>query len=289
MRLPHIVKALLISALLYLTACTSLKSLIGKASIKNPEVSVKEIKIEGLSFSAADLVCNLSVKNPNTVSLRLSRFEYDLLVEDVSFISGKQETGLEIEADSESLIQLPLRLIYKNLYDTLLALAEKDAADYQLNLSFSFRVPVLGNVTIPVSKSGEFPLLRLPTISLKSLHINRLGFTNADLSIDILVRNPNPLSMDMSSLQYRLQINSREWVSGQSFNPMHINEKGEGLLSIPISLNFFQIGQSIYILLEQSQDLDYQLQGNLLFTTSIPLMGEVRLPFDRSGRIVVSR
>jgi LEA14-like dessication related protein len=286
MRIKDVRQLLCIVSLLLCTSCATLSNV---AKFRKPEVAVQEIRIERLSFTSADLLCNLTVKNPNPVGLRLSRFEYDLLIEGSSFIAGVQESGLQIQAEGSSPVELPLNIVYKNLYEGFRALTGRDAAEYRLKLSFSFQVPVLGDVTVPVTTEGELPLLRIPSVRVKSLKLARIGLTTADLTLIVLLENPNPLSLDLSSLEYLLTMNDAEWISGRSLTPMHVSEKDEGQISIPISLNFVQIGRSVYNLLTQDSELEYAFQGNVRFTTSMPVMGEVLFPFESRGKIGIVR
>ena len=280
---------LLAFSLMSINSCSLFKNVVSKVKVSKPEVSVISVKIDTLSFTYANLLFDLKVKNPNSIGVRLNRFDYDLLIEGTSFLSGKQDKVLQIEGNSESIIQLPLTVIYKNLFTTYQSIKEKDSSHYQLESHFSFDVPVLGEVTVPVRKEGELPILKLPSVQLKALRLTRLGITTADLELNILINNPNALSMLIDHFHYRFTVNNQEWVSGDKLADMEIDEKGESLLQIPITLNFLNIGQSIYELLQDEKSFHYSLQGKIDFTTSIPLMQKVQLPFDRSGNLTITR
>ncbi len=276
---------LLIIIVISFISCSSLDSVIGKAGIQKPEVSVTHAKIEKLSFTSADLLFDLKITNPNPVGLKFTSFDYNFLIEGTSFLSGNQESGIEIHAKGDSTVQLPLTLFYKNVYETFRNLYERDSSNYQLKCSFSFNVPVLGNVTVPVSKEGELPLLKLPSISLKSLRIAQLGFTRADLGLDILLKNPNAFSIDISKFHYQFMVNEESWLSGETEQQIKVNEKEENLIQIPVSINFIEVGRSVYTILQQEENLNYRLKGNIVLTPSLPLIGMVQLPFDEMGRI----
>lgn len=280
---------LLVFSLMSIESCSLFKNVISNVEVSKPEVSVISAKIDTLSFTYADLLFDLKVKNPNSIGLKLNSFDYDLLIEGTSFLSGKHDKELQIEGNSESIIQLPLRVIYKNLFTTYQSIKEKDSSHYQLESHFSFDVPVLGEVTVPVRKEGELPVLKLPSVQMKALRLTRLGITTADLELVFLFNNPNALSILIDHFQYRFTVNNQDWVSGDKLAEMEIDEKGESLLQIPITLNFINIGQSIYELLEDEKSFHYSFQGKIDFTTSIPLIGPVKLPFDHSGNLTITR
>jgi len=144
-------------------------------------------------------------------------------------------------------------------------------------------------VNVPVSKEGDLPLIKIPKISLEALKLKDLKLTGADLTLGVKLKNPNAFSMLLDNMKYSLDINGKSWVSGDASDDVQVAEKGENIIEIPISLNFLQIGRSVYKIVAGDEDLSYNFGGNLDLATSIPLLGQINLPFDRSGSIKVSR
>jgi LEA14-like dessication related protein len=275
-------KALIVAVLLALSGCATVKTILHP---QKPEVKVHDVKIEKISFSEAELLFDLAVKNPNNIAFTLNSIAYDVHIENKPFISGTQEEELKIAARGETLVPVPVTFVYRNLYDTVLSLRGKEDAAYELSFVFSFDVPALGSVTVPVTRKGEVPLLVLPTIKLRSLRLTYLGFSSADLMLEIAFDNPNPISVDVNRLEYQLSLNGSEWLSGHSIAPMHIAEESQGLISIPVTIDLRTAVKSLTSLLQQGYDVQYAFRGSMSLTTSIPLMGELQLPFDVKGRI----
>jgi LEA14-like dessication related protein len=126
-------------------------------------------------------------------------------------------------------------------------------------------------------------------VNLDALKLIRLGISGAELQLGLRLKNPNAFSMILGRLQYQFEINGKRWASGDTPKEMQVAEKGESLIEIPISLNFLQIGSSVYQLLKGEERLSYQLQGGLNLKTSLPLLGNVTLPFERLGQIEISK
>ncbi|MFC1714780.1 LEA type 2 family protein [Candidatus Poribacteria bacterium] len=273
----------------FLSSCAVLNELAGEANIRRPQVNFSGAKITGLSFDTAELLFDLKIQNPNSVGLTMAGFNYDFLINNGSFLKGKQDKGLEIAAGGESAVQVPLSLRYVDLYQTFQSLKNQDLSNYQINFGFAFDVPVLGRVNIPVSKSGDFPLLKLPKVSVNSLKLKGLALTGADLVLRVQLDNPNAFSMLLEKLQYQFAVDGQNWISGFAEEPTQITEKGQGFVDIPISLNLLQMGQSVRQLLSGDKDLNYSLGGNLDLATSLPLLGKINLPFDRAGSVKLIR
>ena len=273
-----------------LSSCSALSDLTGKMAVERPEVSFVGAELTGLSFNAADFMFDLKIHNPNSLGIKMAGFDYDFLINGNSFFKGKQEEGIEIGAEGESTVQIPLSLNFVDLYQTFQDVRDQDVSTYQLNCGFSFDLPVLGVVTVPVSKTGEFPLLKLPTVNLDAIKLRRLSISGAELQLTVKLNNPNAFSMILEHLKYELEIDGRNWISGDAEQDTQVTEKGESLIDIPISIDFIEIGRSVvYRTLTGDKSLGYKFGGELDLATSIPLLDRVNLPFDRSGQISVSK
>jgi len=272
-----------------LSSCSAFNGLLNEVKIQHPQVSFVGAKLSGLSFDAANLMFDLKISNPNAVGLKMAGFDYNFLINGNSFLKGDQGETLEIAAQGSSIIHLPLSLSYTDLYQTFQSLRKQDVSAYQLKCGFSFDVPVLGKVDIPVSKSGEFPLLKLPKLKVTALKLKGVTLSGADLVLKVRMDNPNAFSMLLEKIQYRFEVNGQDWVSGYAEEAAQVAEKGQGIIEIPISLKLFQMGKSIRELLAGDKALNYKFGGKLDIAASLPLLGKTSLPFDYSDTIKLIR
>ena len=276
----------LILMLMQLFGCATLQQL---ANIQQPTVDVQNVRFTGMSFDALDLAFDLKITNPNPISASLAGFEYDFQIADASFLKGNQDKQLTLQANGESILEIPLTLNFKDLYNTFQALKNQDSSAYKLVCGLSFNLPVLGPTRIPVSKSGSLPNLKLPDVSIGSLKLNKISLTGADLDLKLNVKNANTFSFLLNKLNYDFAVNGKTWVKGLSQNQMQVKEKAESAIAIPISLNFLEMGTAIYQMINGNQKLNYQLKGNVDLNSSLPMLGQVSLPLDRVGEINISR
>jgi LEA14-like dessication related protein len=272
-----------------LTHCADLMNILKKGGVEKPDVRISKTNLTGLTFEQADLVFDIEIKNPNTVGISLAGFDYDLLLNDVSFLNGEQNKQMEIKANDTAIIQLPVSLLYKNIYQTYQRLKNNDNIHYSLKTGLNFNLPVLGEVRIPVSTSGDFPAIKIPKISIKSIKMERLSLTGADFNLAIGIKNPNGFGFNINNLDYRLMINQTRWAEGQKRGKMSIQSKKESILLIPFKLNFMQIGASLYQEINSGNKFNYQLTGKTNLSSSIEALGNVNFPFDVSGTIDLSR
>ena len=272
-----------------LIGCNELKNLQNMMNVQNPEVKFENVKLTGLSFEKADLMFDLKVINPNDFNITLSGFDYDLLINQNSFLSGKQNKGVAVKANTFSIVQIPLSLKYKELYDTYKSFKDDDLLKYTLKTGLLFDIPMLGNVRIPVSKSGELPSLKLPSVSFKSVKLNSLGFSGADLTAEVAVDNPNAMNLLLNKMDYNLNVNGQQWASGTASEKTNVKEKGESTLKIPVKLDFLQMGATAYQLLQGDSDLKIEFKGNADMNSSLELLKQFDISFDETKSVKLTK
>lgn len=276
----------LILTIMLIWGCAALQQL---ANIQQPKLDVQNVRMTGLSFDAIDLAFDIKIQNPNPLAVSLSGFDFDFQVNDASFLKGQQNKQINVQSMGESMLEIPISLNFKDLYDTFQALKNQDSSGYKLIGGLSFDLPVLGPTRIPLSKSGKVPNLKLPSVSIGSLKLNNISLTKANLELKLNVDNPNSFNFLMNKLNYDFMVNGKTWVQGLTQNQVQVKEKGASTVSIPISLNFLDMGAAIYQMISGNQKLNYQLKGVVDLNSSLPLLGQVSLPIDRVGEISITR
>ena len=273
----------------FVPSCANLSQMLSQMNIKKPVAKVSDAKLTALSFEQIDLLFGIDITNPNSIGIALDGFDYDLLLNDNSFVSGVQNEKLDIAAGKTSRVNFPVSLKFTDIYAMYTSLRNIDSTKYQVKLGLIFNLPVLGDTRIPISHTGHFPIPKLPTISVKSLKVNNIGFTGANLDLKIAIDNPNAFWMIFDQLNYNFQINGLEWISGKNTSPMQVDEKGAGIVTIPVKLDFLKMGQSVYQLLNGTKELNYKFSGNVDMSSSISQLGNQSMPFEKAGNIKISR
>ncbi len=266
--------------------CTAVKEL---ARMKKPQLSVQQMRMTGLSFQNVDLAFDVKIDNPNSLSISLEGFDYDFLINDNQFLKGAQETKTTIQARQASIVEVPVSLSFQDIYDTYQSLKTTDSSSYQIKMGLKFNLPIIGETRIPVSTSGYLPLLKIPTVKVESLSLKKMSLSGADLELKVRVENANALRLVMNNFNYRFNVNGQNWLQGKTSRPVDIQSAGNSTVTLPVTLNLLQMGQSVYQLLSGSQAVKYQFQGNMDLSSSNQLLKQVNLPFNKSGELKISR
>lgn len=273
----------LISVLLLLNACSALNEFA--RNIQKPNVSVENVRVTGFDFQQIELTYDLKVENPNTMSVDLLRYDYELNLNENSFVKGEQANRMTIEASGDSRIEVPVSLNYQQIYKAISSLRNADEASYSFLSTLTFDLPVLGRTNMPIKKTGEIPLLQLPDIRINDFEIKSLSLSGADLNLQLVFDNPNGFGLNINGMRYNLDINGNSWAEGTALSDVFIKENGTTELNIPFSLNFGDIGMSAFRALSGSENLDYDLQGNIDLNIAHELLGNTNFNFNRSGTV----
>lgn len=276
-----------VALLAALAGCESLRNLL--PSVERPTASVVSASLTRLSFTDAELTTRVRVENPNAVSVTLAGFSYALGIEGVPFVSGEQIEGLQIEAFGSSEFDLPVVVGFRNVVDTVDAVRDKDNAAYAIEVDLRFDLPVLGAVTVPLRREGEFPIVRPPSVRVADLSLDSIGIAGAELSLTVGVENPNGFAFTITSIDYALAVGDRLWVEGQTERPRTVPANGREEITARFSLNFASFGRTVRDLLLGGAQIDYSFVSNLRIYPDIELLPEVTFPFEREGSIPLRR
>jgi LEA14-like dessication related protein len=154
---------LLGSLVLCLSACAGLG--LGSA-VRQPDVDVVGAELTRADLNGADVLFEFEVDNQNGFGLVLDGLAYRLRLNDEPLLNGNQDRRTEIAAKTESRVNLPITLRYSDVVRALETLNDREDPTYELQADFRFAVPVIGSLTVPVTKRGRLSLDRLLRLRL---------------------------------------------------------------------------------------------------------------------------
>ncbi len=280
---------LLLTFTFILSGCAELLQLLQQSNIQKPSASVIDAKLSGLSFSKADLLFDIKIDNPNNVGINLAGLDYGLKINNFSLFSGTKDDPLNIAAKGSSTIQVPLSLKYDDIYKTVKTLTGQDKSTYTFEGGVSFDLPVLGKIRLPLSKSGELPLLKLPKIKVKNISMESLSWSGASMKLDIAVKGTGGINLFIDKLSYGLNIAGKNWVSGTTNNKIAINTAGEKVVSIPFKLDFLSMGRAVYDIVTKDAELGYNFDGDMNISSDNPLLKAANFSFEDLSKIKIKK
>jgi len=268
--------------MIFLVGCSTLQQL---ADIQKPQVSLDNVQITGLSFDDISLMFDVAIENPNNLSVSLAGFEYDFLLNENSFIQGQMNEQLIIQAQSKSMVNVPVNMEFSNIYSNYKDIESKDSSSYQLNMGLYFDIPVIGKTRIPLSTQGSIPLIKFPEIKVTSLKLDDMSLTSAKLTLNVLLDNPNAIGLLLNQLNYSFVVNGNNWISGSNDTRQKIAQNSKNNLEIPIQLNFLQMGQTAYGILTGNTNIEYSFKGLMNMEGNNNLLQNRDITIDQKGAL----
>ena len=127
------------------TGCSSLIQSV----VKSPEVRLDEVRVENLGLQTADLIFQLEVFNPNAVNLKIDSVDYKLVLNDKPFADGHINKAAELPANKKVMVDVPIKVEFKRVFDSLFAAFQKPETKYVLSGTAK-----LGPFSVPFNKKG---------------------------------------------------------------------------------------------------------------------------------------
>lgn len=281
--MKKIIASLLIT-FMFITGCSALKEF---ANIEKPVVDFDNVSVQSFSFNGVNLLFDFEVHNPNQVGVDAEEYSYEFFINDNSFISGRQVENLRIDRRSSSFVQIPVSLTFSEVFNTFSSMAGRNSFSYRIASEVQFDIPGLGRRTVPVSTAGELPIPRLPRIEFGGIYVNSVSLSGADLELGIRIFNPNSFGLNLSDVDYLLNVNGREWLDASILDSFQIGALEEDTVRIPIRLNATQTGSVLRELMGGSSELQYNLSGSADVSADIEGFNVGgTLPFDLSGMYI---
>lgn len=170
-----------------------------------PEIEDVRARVTALDIQGVSLAIDVDVNNPYPVALKTPQFNYGVDINQTPLFDSATETSVDLPAGKVGTATLPLRIRYTDLWKLAASLRESKEIGYRLRGAFV--VNALGQShELPLSHEGTFPVLRLPTFSVKSVDVEDLSLSSARVVAEVELQNPNAFDIDARELGYTMRI-----------------------------------------------------------------------------------
>ncbi|KAM5555493.1 desiccation protectant protein Lea14 [Rosa sericea] len=131
------------------------------ANVPTPEASLVDVNFKKVSFDSADYLAKVNIKNPYSHSIPICEIDYTLKSIGSVIASGRIPDPGSIKASGDTLVDVPMKVPHSIIVTLVKDIATDWDIDYELELGLIIDLPVIGNITIPLSRKGE---IKLPTL-----------------------------------------------------------------------------------------------------------------------------
>ncbi len=263
-------------AMTALTGCETLSKVLD--GMAKPTAHLQSVSIADLSLSDATVDMAVQVNNPYSVAIPNVNLDYTLATQQVDFVSGKITSDKAIPAGSSSTIHVPVKVTYASLLQLASSIKPGQVVPYQVNATFSTKVPGIGNVSLPLKKQGELPIPMVPKVSIANVNWDKVSLSETTATIDLNITNLNDFGLTMKQLDYAFAVGGKNVVSSKITKPVSFTKGQAQRLQIPVSFNAMSLGLGALNIIK-SGNASYTLSGKLDADTpygslSLPILSQ---------------
>lgn len=124
-----------------------------------------------------------------------------------------------------------------------------------------------------------------PRVAVESTEVRGLDLETADLRVRFRVENPNSFRLDLSGLDYALDVAGRTLFEGDRRERMALGPGERGIVELPIRVRYqdvYEVARDVFRG-RGREEVAYTVRAGLRFQA--PLVGELRVPTEARGQI----
>ena len=254
---------------------------------KDLKITVGEKRIRDFSLDGLTFVFHVNIANSSSKDYFLSGYEYRFIVNQTDYLQlqTELEEGIRIEALGETLVAFPVKITYENLFRTIPEM--KNELHVMCNLvgwaRFSDVRRERGKLALAFT--GDFPIFWKPELQLVRLQVNTLTIGGADIEFAVKFQNKNRFDLMVDRISYTLTLAGYEIEKGTIAGDKNIDKQGEKLFSLPLLLDFFDVGKEVYNVLNKSST-----QSRFFGVVEVQTVwGRLTIPFDKQELLTIKR
>lgn len=263
-------------------------SAIGSAfTFGKPDADVKGLHIIHLSTEVADIVVDVLITNPNPVPIPLVDIEYLIETNGEKLVSGLIKDAGTIHAHGSELINIPVKIDFKEITETFDELNPGQIVKYKLRVTLIIDIPVIGRISIPLEKDGEIPIPQKPDVDLERVQFQHLDLKETKAVLHLKVQNFNPFDLGVNKLSADIVLGDVSVGQATYDEGTAVIQKGSdgagpsgvGNLQVPITLRPKDFGSALWDII-RGKGTGYTLNGHAEVDTPF---GPIQLPFSKEG------
>ena len=252
------------------------------AVVKEPNVSLKSADITGISLSGVNMLVHVDVENPNNITIPLPRIDWEVFINNSSFVKGAINNDKSLAGRQTTTIDLPLVVGYEGLYNTVASVVSANEAAYDISIAVTFNIPVLGERVYRLSHSGVLPMIKKPEIKFNGIARKSLGMT-MEFVLGWEVENKNNFDFNLGMFSYDFTVNNSRWASGQIENPPVLKAGAKTVIPLTVKISAASIIAELVTIIGRGSAVTYSCTGNMKLQGAFPKLEPFELPLNLQG------
>jgi LEA14-like dessication related protein len=252
---------------------------------KNITISLSRKEIRDMTTQGLELVFYIHIANSSSSPFYLDHYDYRVVIQEKDYFSLRTllEEPIFVPAGSNTLISLPLKVTYSLLFAAVPGIENEARVSCYVTGLMMFSDGKKIKEKVPFAFSGEFPIFKGLEIELQALKIKDFSLGGTEFAFVFSWKNLNSFDLTLGRMAYQLKLGARAVATGQIGSSGTIEGKAEKKISLPIVLDFFEVGRDLQSALEQpSVECEFSVEGE-----AESAWGEVRIVASRKETVAI--
>ena len=131
---------------------------IGRNAFAQPEVTLRDVKLQGVGLTGGSFDVVLSVYNPNGYRLDATQLNYNLFVDTLRFANGPLNQQFTVQEKDSTIVRVPVNFSYAGVGEAGRQLLNTGSVNYRVAGDVTVATPV-GSFKVPYDRTGRFSTL----------------------------------------------------------------------------------------------------------------------------------
>ncbi|KAL8192334.1 hypothetical protein R6Q57_027519 [Mikania cordata] len=132
------------------------------ASIDKPEATVTEVDLKSVALDSITYNAKVNVSNPYITPIPIGEVRYVLKSSGSVIATGTIPDPGSLKGDSDTLLDVEIKVPHSILTSLVKDIAVDWDIDYELQINLIIDLPLIGDITIPITRMGE---IKLPSLT----------------------------------------------------------------------------------------------------------------------------
>ena len=263
--------------------CQSMDAML-KAAPK-PTARILGASPRNLTLNGVDLIFDVEVSNPYAVGLPLTDMDYSIGSRGQTLLQGNIKPSGAVPAGGSSVIQLPARIGFASLFETLKGVRPGSVIPYKADITLAVDAPVVGRINLPLSKSGDLPVPAVPEVELVAFNVGALSLDKAEATARLRLKNNNQFAIDLSKLGMEIALGGNQVARSGLSSSTRLAPGQSATIDIPLRFAPRNFGMGLFNLLKGGES-GYSVSGLIEAGSAY---GPLSLPYSSSGSTRITR
>ncbi|KAL2478730.1 putative desiccation-related protein LEA14 [Forsythia ovata] len=131
-------------------------------NVEKPEAEITNMDVKDVGKEGMTYLAKVSITNPYSVTIPIGEIHYSLKAANRVIASGKLPDPGSLKGNDKTMVEVEMKVPHSVLMSLIKDVSADWDIDYLLEMGLVVDLPLVGNVTIPLSQKGE---MKLPSFS----------------------------------------------------------------------------------------------------------------------------